>query len=428
MRLATTDMETLADDTVAVYDHGTHHRIGRSIHFATARQLYAAAHPFLVIFLWIHIFFVILQYYQMLMYTSDTPSISSCPIAPGDIALGQLHRQIVGAISARYDVGEARALAFVLLEDAFDVGRTDVYVDKVRYFSPDECQRLLSILQSLGEGVPLQYALGEAKFCGLSFIVDSSTLIPRPETEELVQWCVAEVQTHFCPDQEEAEKGLTSLKKDKASFEKGKAFFEEGQTLLKEGENVLGEDQIKREERETFSKEEKTLLDVGTGSGCIAVSLALALGAEWQIEAWDISEEALNIARQNALRHGAQIKFRQQDALDTAAVADRYHIIVSNPPYICDSERDDMEAHVLDYEPHTALFVPDADPMLFYRTLAQLARRTLVPGGLLMVEINRAYAAETIAAFEQAGLVGATLRHDAYGNPRMVCAWQQEAK
>lgn len=329
----------------------------------------------------------------MLMYTSDPPSISSSPIAPGDIALGQLHRQIVGAISARYDVGEARALAFVLLEDAFDIGRTDVYVDKVRYFSPDECQRLLSILQSLGEGVPLQYALGEAKFCGRSFIVDPSTLIPRPETEELVQWCVAEVQTHLCPDRE-------GMEKEKASLKKGQTFFEE----------------------------EKTLLDVGTGSGCIAVSLALALGADWQIEAWDISEEALNISRQNALRHGAQIKFRQQDALDTVAVADRYHIIVSNPPYICDSERDDMEAHVLDYEPHTALFVPDADPMLFYRALAQLARRALVPGGLLMVEINRAYAAETIAAFEQAGLVGATLRHDAYGNPRMVCAWQQEAK
>ena len=327
------------------------------------------------------------------MYTSDPPSISSSPIAPGDIALGQLHRQIVGAISARYDVGEARALAFVLLEDAFDIGRTDVYVDKVRYFSPDECQRLLSILQSLGEGVPLQYALGEAKFCGRSFIVDPSTLIPRPETEELVQWCVAEVQTHLCPDRE-------GMEKEKASLKKGQTFFEE----------------------------EKTLLDVGTGSGCIAVSLALALGADWQIEAWDISEEALNISRQNALRHGAQIKFRQQDALDTVAVADRYHIIVSNPPYICDSERDDMEAHVLDYEPHTALFVPDADPMLFYRALAQLARRALVPGGLLMVEINRAYAAETIAAFEQAGLVGATLRHDAYGNPRMVCAWQQEAK
>ncbi|MBQ5370798.1 MAG: peptide chain release factor N(5)-glutamine methyltransferase [Bacteroidaceae bacterium] len=343
------------------------------------------------------------------MYTSDTPSISSCPIAPGDIALGQLHRQIVGAISARYDVGEARALAFVLLEDAFDIGRTDVYVDKVRYFSPDECQRLLSILQSLGEGVPLQYALGEAKFCGRSFIVDSSTLIPRPETEELVQWCVAEVQTHFCTDQEVVEKGkasfekgLTSLKKDKTSLKKGQTFFEEEKTLLKEGENILAEDKIKREEGETFSKEEKTLLDVGTGSGCIAVSLALALGAEWQVEAWDISEEALNIARQNALRHGAQIKFRQQDALDTVAVADRYHVIVSNPPYICDSERDDMEAHVLDYEPHTALFVPDADPMLFYCALAQLARRALVPGGLLMVEINRAYAAETIAAFEQA--------------------------
>ena len=309
----------------------------------------------------------------MPMYTSDTPSISSCPIAPGDIALGQLHRQIVGAISARYDVGEARALAFVLLEDAFDVGRTDVYADKVRYFSPDECQRLLSILQSLSEGVPLQYALGEAKFCERSFIVDASTLIPRPETEELVHWCVAEVEQAF------------------------------GQT---------------------DGQREYTLLDVGTGSGCIAVSLAKALGAAWQVEAWDISAEALDIARQNALRHGAQVKFRQQDALNTAAVAEKYHVIVSNPPYICDSERHEMESHVLDYEPHTALFVPDTDPMLFYHALAELAQRALHPGCFLMVEINRAYAAETIAAFEGAGLTCTTLRHDAYGNPRMVCGWK----
>ena len=309
------------------------------------------------------------------MYTSDTPSISSCPIAPGDIALGQLHRQIVGAISARYDVGEARALAFVLLEDAFDVGRTDVYADKVRYFSPDECQRLLSILQSLSEGVPLQYALGEAKFCERSFIVDASTLIPRPETEELVHWCVKEIKAAFPVGQNESTTKLT-------------------------------------------------LLDVGTGSGCIAVSLAKTLDRAWQVEAWDISAEALDIAQQNALRHEVKVDFRLQDALDTTAVTEQYHAIVSNPPYICDSERGEMEAHVLDYEPHTALFVPDTDPMLFYRALAQLAHRTLHPGGFLMVEINRAYAAETMAAFEGAGLVGATLRHDAYGNPRMVCAWK----
>lgn len=293
--------------------------------------------------------------------------------------LGQLHRHITATLAARYDVGEARAQTFILLEDAFGVARLDVYADKVRYFSSDECQRLLSILQSLGEGVPLQYALGEAKFCGRAFAVDASTLIPRPETEELVHWCVAEVEQAFGPSQ---------------------------------AQHALPE-----------SGEQYTLLDVGTGSGCIAISLALALGAEWQVQAWDISPAALDVARRNALCQGATVDFRQQDALDTSAVSDRYHVIVSNPPYICDSERNEMASHVLDHEPHAALFVPDADPMLFYRALAQLARRTLMPGGLLMVEINRAYAAETMAVFEQAGLTDATLCYDAYGNPRMVCAW-----
>jgi release factor glutamine methyltransferase len=301
-------------------------------------------------------------------------------ISAGEMPLGQLHRHITATLAARYDMGEARAQSFILLEDAFGVARLDVYADKVRYFSSDECQRLLSILQSLGEGVPLQYALGEAKFCGRTFFVDPSTLIPRPETEELVHWCVAEVDRAFGSSQ--AQHALPG------------------------------------------SGEQYTLLDVGTGSGCIAISLALALGAEWQVQAWDISPAALDVARRNALRHGATVDFRQQDALDTSAVSDRYHVIVSNPPYICDSERNEMASHVLDHEPHAALFVPDADPMQFYRALAQLARRTLMPGGLLMVEINRAYAAETMAVFEQAGLTDATLRYDAYGNPRMVLAWQ----
>lgn len=305
--------------------------------------------------------------------------------------LGQLHRHITATLVARYDVGEARAQAFILLEDAFGVARLDVYADKVRYFSSDECQRLLSILQSLGEGVPLQYALGEAKFCGRAFAVNPSTLIPRPETEELVHWCVAEVEQTFGSSQAQ-------------------------HALPGSGEQHALPEFV----------EQYTLLDVGTGSGCIAISLALALGAEWQVQAWDISPAALDVARRNALRHGATVDFRQQDALDTSAVSDRYHVIVSNPPYICDSERSEMASHVLDHEPHAALFVPDADPMLFYRALAQLARRTLMPGGLLMVEINRAYAAETMAVFEQAGLTDATLRHDAYGNPRMVCAWLRE--
>lgn len=375
--------------------------------------------------------------------------------------LGQLHRHITATLAARYDVGEARAQAFILLEDAFGVARLDVYADKVRYFSSDECQRLLSILQSLGEGVPLQYALGEAKFCGRTFFVDPSTLIPRPETEELVHWCVAEIQAHFEHGPEAVEKSQTFFEKDKTFFEKHQTFFEKGLTSVEGdffsvegGKNLVGEKNtsvggkkcsveekkcsvdkdknlVEGDKNSPLSQQEsvlverkKTLLDVGTGSGCIAISLAQALGAEWQVQAWDISPAALDVARRNAQRHGARVAFRQQDALDNSAIADRYHAIVSNPPYICDSERNEMASHVLDHEPHTALFVPDADPMLFYRALAQLAHRTLVPGGLLMVEINRAYVAETMAVFEQAGLTDATLRYDAYGNPRMVLAWQ----
>jgi len=326
------------------------------------------------------------------MHTHTDISHPRFDITEGNVSLHTLQQGLCAAIASRYDMGEARALSFLLLEDGFGVCRTDVFADKVKYFSSDECQRLLSILQQLLDGVPLQYALGEAQFCGRTFRVTPDTLIPRPETEELVRWCEEEII---------GEKG----------FDVG-----QGGVEAEQGSGHL------RQEPTTLR-----LLDVGTGSGCIAITLAAILPPSWKVKAWDISSGALAVARDNAMRHHVSVDFSLQDALCCENVCETYNVIVSNPPYICDSERQDMESHVLDHEPHTALFVPDADPLLFYRALAQLARRTLCPDGLLMVEINRAYAAETIALFQSQGLVDVRLRHDAFGNPRMVCARQREA-
>lgn len=281
--------------------------------------------------------------------------------------MSKLLTEILSRLSPRYTPGEARAVAFALLEDAFGVGRTDVYADKVRQFSEEEEQRLQAILRRIGEGMPLQYATGVARFDGRLLHVSPATLIPRPETEELVAWA-ADVAT-----------AMTAS---------------EGQSLR--------------------------LLDVGTGSGCIALSLALRLGNAWQVTAWDIDNEALGVARENARSHGAAVCFEQVDLLAHPRPAHSFDLIVSNPPYVCQRERAEMEAQVLDYEPERALFVPDDDPLLFYRALVALAQRALRPAGWLLLEVNRAYAEATADLLRQAGMQHVEVRCDAFGNPRMV--------
>ena len=281
--------------------------------------------------------------------------------------MSKLLTDIQRRLSSRYTPGEARAVAFALLEDVFGVGRTDVYADKVRQFSQEEEQRLQAILRSIGEGMPLQYATGVARFDGRLLHVSPATLIPRPETEELVAWA-ADVAAAM-----------------KAS---------EGQTLR--------------------------LLDAGTGSGCIALSLALRLGRSWQVTAWDINTETLSVARANARTYGAAVRFEQVDLLAHPRAAHSFDLIVSNPPYVCQSERAEMEAQVLDYEPERALFVPDNDPLLFYRALVELAQHALQPAGWLLLEVNRAYAEETADLLRQAGMPDVEVRCDAFGNPRMV--------
>ena len=270
-----------------------------------------------------------------------------------------MFKEIVQSLTQRYSVGEARALAFIILEDSFGITRLDVYTDKVRKFSVEEELRLSNILQRLQEGEPLQYILGTAQFCGMTFKVTPDTLIPRPETEELVQWV---------------------------------------------GCNIEG-----------------NILDAGTGSGCIAVSVAHN-NPKAKVTAWDISAEAIDVAKENAKNNHVSIKFEQRDMLTYLPEPKSLDIIVSNPPYICEKERADMEEHVLAHEPATALFVPDNNPLKFYNALAKIGKHALKSGGMIFLEINSAYGAETLALFQNEEFCEAELRKDDYGNDRMIKA------
>lgn len=282
------------------------------------------------------------------------------------------------ALTPLYGEGEARAISFLVFEDAFGVSRTDIYADKVRQFSEDESTRLDNICQQLLDGRPVQQVLGYALFCGRRFKVTPDVLIPRPETEELVSWAV--------------EKMRDSSQQNSAA-----------------------------PDGHSSAQMSSSILDAGTGSGCIAISLKLAM-EEADVTAWDISRAALEVARENARKLGADVKFVHHDML-LAPASDAqpvYRLIVSNPPYICQREAADMERNVLDFEPHTALFVPDDDPLCFYRALCLQARQLLLPGGWLLVEANRAYAEQTAQLMRDYGLQDVEVRVDAYGNARMV--------
>ena len=229
-----------------------------------------------------------------------------------------------------YGENEAKAIARQYYEVGHGLSMADLCLGRETALPQAEVEQAARRLE---RAEPVQYVLGQADFCGRSFRVSPSVLIPRPETEELCRWAVTTG-----------------------------------------GSNVL---------------------DIGTGSGCIAVTLAAAL-PQARVTAWDISAEALKVARENAERARVHVSFAQVDILhpspNTQHPAPSYDLIVSNPPYICDKERAQMEANVLDYEPHTALFVPDDDPLLFYRAIARYGLSALQKGGWLYFEVNPLYA------------------------------------
>lgn len=277
------------------------------------------------------------------------------------------YSEIWHRIATSYEDGEARAIARILIEELFGLSYTDIVCGATDQLSADDTLRLDTAVRRIEQGEPLQHVLGYADFCGNHFGVNASVLIPRPETEWLV---------------------------------------DEGERLMNGASNAT-------------PSAPKRILDIGTGSGCIAISLKLRLG-EAYVEAWDISEEALRTAESNAKALKAEVAFCKRDALRAEESVATWDLIVSNPPYICDSERTDMDDNVLLHEPHTALFVPDDDPLRFYRAIARYALRSLSNGGSLLFECNTRYAEATGKMMREMGFEDVTVNDDCFGLPRFV--------
>ena len=292
----------------------------------------------------------------------------------------KLWQQLTGL----YDEDEAKAIVRWLLEVRFGLTWTDIVCGKVDELSSDDQATLDTMMQRLEQGEPVQYVVGLAEFGGRMFHVEPGVLIPRPETCELCQW-------------------------------------------------VLEERGMKCEVRGSrYEVRDCYILDIGTGSGCIACTLAAEM-PEARVTAWDISEKALAVARDNAKRSGVDVKFEKQDALcpleergarceERGTKREKWDIIVSNPPYICEKERTTMEQNVLNHEPHTALFVPDDDPLLFYRAIARYGQQALEPGGWLYFEINPLYANDMQHMLSMMSYHNIELKTDQFGKQRMIRA------
>lgn len=344
------------------------------------------------------------------------------------------YNQLWKRLTAIYNEREAQAIVRTVLDALFGMSLTDICLGKVTQLSADDTTRLEKIMQRLEKSEPVQYVLGAEWFAGRLFDVAPGVLIPRPETEDLVKWACDEAKEKEKEDNSKEERG----KEEKEVSKKGEAPQKEEQPLsspLKEEEEGLrkGKDASQKEEqhlssllksnKEVSEKGEEaphpSILDIGTGSGCIAITVALAL-PQARVTAWDISTDALAIAAGNAHKLGASVRFEHLDALSAPDDEACWDVIVSNPPYICDKERADMSDNVLSYEPELALFVPDSDPLLFYRAIARYASKALKPGGRLLFETNTAYAHEVAQAMADEGFTAIEVRNDCFGKPRMV--------
>lgn len=274
---------------------------------------------------------------------------------------------IISELRGFFPEEELRELAYWIIEETTGMTRTQILTAGK---GTKNIPNIEIILQKLRANEPIQYVFGHTEWMGLDLRVTPATLIPRPETAELVAWV------------------LQMADRDKSL----------------------------------------RVLDIGTGSGCIALALKKAV-PRWQVTGVDISQEALEVAKENALRNHVAVNWLQLDIL--SGIADNLlpisDVIISNPPYICDSERKDMAARVLDYEPHSALFVPDSDPLLFYRRIATLVNLSATRGGdpqtqpiYLFFEINEAYGDAVCDMLRGMGYMDVQLKNDIYGKPRMV--------
>lgn len=280
------------------------------------------------------------------------------------MTFAELKAHIHNSLQSLYPKSEINSFYFILLEHYGNYTTAEVLANVSTQLTDNITKAIQQAITELQTAKPIQYILGETEFFSNRFFVDENVLIPRPETEELVDWVL---QTY--PDKTH---------------------------LLQ-------------------------ILDVGTGSGCIAISLAKAL-PEAQVTAIDVSPKAIAVAQRNAERNGIKVQFLQRDILQTETLPEKYDIIISNPPYVRELEKNEMHSNVLNYEPHLALFVPDDRPLLFYEQIATLAQQYLKPKGRLFFEINQYLAAEIQVMLAQKNFTEITLRQDLSGNDRMLCA------
>lgn len=273
--------------------------------------------------------------------------------------MSNFFRRKLKGVFTNSEIEQIAAEAFRVL---LGISKEKVILYPERRLSEGEMLSLIRLVKEIKSGVPVQYALGETEFYGLHFQVNPSVLIPRPETEELCEWIINDTK----------------------------------------GSVV-------------------SILDIGTGSGCIAITLAKHLQRS-TFNGWDVSEAALSLARQNAENNGVEVGFLCVDVLNDQPRDDQWDIIVSNPPYVLESDGKDMAKHVLEHEPHVALFVSDNDPLVFYRAIANLSKQQLSGKGKLYFEIHEKYGKEVCKLLEEDGFCEIELRKDLSGKDRMIRA------
>lgn len=273
-----------------------------------------------------------------------------------------------------YEATELEAITLMVTEEVCDLSKAKIKAFPETELSQPQSQKLTNILNELQTGKPVQYILGKTEFYGLTFHVNPSVLIPRPETEELVEWALSSVGS---------------------------------------GQLTVGSANI-------FEVASGQIVDIGTGSGCIAISLKKNL-PQFGVSAIDISADALKTAKENAKLSEVKVEFIEADILDWHT-SSQISLIISNPPYVTPHDKTQMHANVTDFEPHTALFVPENDPLLFYKAIADFAITHLAEKGLLFFEINESYGVETVKLLADKGFKDIELRKDMSGRDRMIKA------
>ncbi|WP_158728699.1 MULTISPECIES: peptide chain release factor N(5)-glutamine methyltransferase [unclassified Flavobacterium] len=272
--------------------------------------------------------------------------------------------QFIQDLTALYGEDEAESFFYLILENQQQLKRIDLALQPDLILSTDALKVWDQFLQQLKNEIPVQYVLGNTSFFGLDFEVNNAVLIPRHETEELVDWILNSLQS-------------------------------------------------------TVTNQKVKIIDIGTGSGCIAISLAKNI-PHAHVTALDVSVDALATAQKNAQNNQVTVAFKNQNILETYDLQEQFDVIVSNPPYVRNLEKVEIKKNVLDYEPHLALFVENDNALIFYKKIAELAQKNLKPNGFLFFEINQYLGAEMIGLLHDLGFKNIELRKDIYGNDRMI--------